>query len=78
MPRDIDTPGGEYVSLQITVNGNTVFMRDCVLTEVRRNGQRRYKVDDSDIFTVPVRNGNPNKNTYIDIGQRLLRDRGRR
>ena len=78
MPRDIDTPGGEYVELEIRVNGNIVFKRDCVLTELRNNGQRRYKVDDTDIFTVPRRTGNPNKDTYKDIGDRLLRDKGQR
>jgi hypothetical protein len=72
MPRDIDTEGGEYISLQIKVNGNLVFQRDCVLTKVRPNGNRRYKVDDSDFFTLNPRVVRPNRDLYASIGKRLL------
>jgi hypothetical protein len=78
MPRDIDTEGGEYISLQITVNGNLVFQRDCVLTKVRPNGNRRYKVDDTDFFTLNPRNGPPNRNLYAGIGKRLLENKRNR
>lgn len=78
MSRDIDTPGGEYVELEIKVNGNVVFKRDCVLTEISGNGQRRYKTDDTDTFIIPPRTGKPSKDTYKDIGNRLLRDKGQR
>lgn len=75
MPRDIDTEGGEYISIQIFVNGNLEFQRDCVLTKIRPNGNRRYKVDDTDFFTLNPRSGGPNRDLYVGIGKRLLENK---
>lgn len=78
MARDIDDPGGEYVSVQIRVNGHVVFMRDCTLKQINPGGVREYKVDDSDTFTVPSRTQAPTKEDYKDIAQRLMLPRGQR
>lgn len=78
MPRSLDDPGGEYVSVQIYVNGKLTFMRDCTLKDINSGGVRTYKVDDTDTFTVPRRNGSPQKQDYIDIADRLLKPRGNR
>lgn len=78
MARDIDDPGGEYVSVQIRVNGHVVFMRDCTLKDINPGGVRTYKVDDSDEFKVPRRTQAPTKEDYKDIARKLMNPRGSR
>lgn len=76
MPREIDDPGGEYVSVQISVNGHVKFMRDAVLADTNPGGVRTYKVDDTDTFTVP--GSTRNRDYYIDLAKKLMNDRGSR
>ena len=78
MTREINDPGGEYVSVIIEVNGNVVFKRDCVLSDLGNNGIRTYKVDDSDTFTIPNRPDKASKDDYKGIANRLMMDRGSR
>lgn len=76
MAREIDDPGGEYISVQIRVNGHVKFMRDAVLANTSPGGVREYKTDDSDRFTVPPTTRN--RQYYIDLAKQLMSPRGSR
>ena len=78
MARDLDTPGGEYISVQILVNGNLVFMRDAVLSQIIGKAVREYKVDDSGRFTVPPKGTQDPVDFYKSIAERLLLPQGKR
>ena len=77
--RGEDDPGGEYVSIQVKVNGQIVYMRDAVLAAIRPSGQRRYKVDDSDYLLMPRKDLAQNRKAYfVQMARRLLNPRGKR
>jgi len=77
MARSEDDPGGEYISVLVRVNGHVEFMRDAVLSEVRPNGHRVYKIDDTDSFQAPKKVGNK-KDYFIELAKRLLKVKGNR
>ena len=73
MARDIDEPGGDYITVTVERNGVLAYKRECVLTELLAGGQvRRYKIDDSDFMQ--ARDGV----TPVELASRLLQPRGQR
>lgn len=73
MARDINEPGGDYITVTVEQNGVLAYKRECVLTELLAGGQvRRYKVDDTDFFQAQ------DGVTPLELAQKLLRPRGNR
>lgn len=68
----IDEPGGDYVSVTVERNGILIYKRDAVLSEVLPAGVARWKVDDTDLITVP-----PTQDA-LDIAKRIMNTKGHR
>ena len=72
MPRSIDEPGGDYISVTVERNGIVIYKRDAVLSEVIAGGVTRWKVDDTDKIFVTSNQG------PVDIARRMLAPKGSR
>lgn len=67
MSKSYEQPGGEVVTVKVTVNNVLVYQRSAALADFNPSGQSRYTTDDGDELNHSRNQG------YKDLAEKLLK-----